>query len=287
MIATVLEFFAKPEYQPFPEVEDQQPIHLLIQQYFPGAHGDNSFTCLRRSKLTSRLFFLDSMVHKNVLPLGHRAERRLEFVRVLHGYQLGYQVPLEHFILMHLQKFLHEAVRPTPMQNLTWPLLFANLLTLVFELNHLPIAEDEEIDRGYPTFGQREWQHSISRIPLPIGARIDEAQDPVPDHPAHPVPSVPPQGDPLYMTREEYLQLQHSGDQVHRTLRDHHQSRMELRTDFQAHRDYSQARFNQLHTDNLAIRQQGQDDAFETHTLMQALFAQHFPPPPPPPPASP
>ncbi|XP_028122957.1 uncharacterized protein LOC114320056 [Camellia sinensis] len=29
MIATVLEFFAKPDYQPFPEVEDQQPIHHI------------------------------------------------------------------------------------------------------------------------------------------------------------------------------------------------------------------------------------------------------------------
>ncbi|CAL5423244.1 unnamed protein product [Camellia sinensis] len=283
MIAKVLEFFAKPEEQPFPEVEDRQPVPHLIQHYFPGAHGDPSFTCLRRSKLPSRLLLLDSVVHKNVLPLGHRAERRLEFVRVLHGYQLGYQVPLEDFILLHMQKFLREAVRPTPLQNLTWPLPFANLLTLMFELNHLPIAEDEEIDRGYPTFGRREWQHSISRIPQPVGAPVEEAQDPVHDHPAHPVPPVPPHGDPLYMTREEYFQLQHSVDQFHHTLRDHHQSLMELRTDFQAFRDYSQVRFDQLHADNLAIQQQGQDNAFETRALMQALFAQHFPPPPPPP----
>ncbi|GMP62300.1 hypothetical protein CsSME_00024454 [Camellia sinensis var. sinensis] len=153
MIATPLGFFAKPEYQPFLEVEDRQPIHSLIQQYFSGAHGDNSFTCLRRSKLPSRLRFIDSVVHKNVLPLEHRAERRLEFVRVLHGYEHGYQVSLEHIIWMHLRKFLREAVQPEPMQNLTWPLPFANLLTLVFELNGLPIAENEEIDRAYPTFG--------------------------------------------------------------------------------------------------------------------------------------
>ncbi|CAL5398226.1 unnamed protein product [Camellia sinensis] len=165
MIATALGFFAKPEYQPFPEFEDRQPIHSLIQQYFPRAHGDNNFTCLRRSKLPSRLLFIDSVVHKNVLPLGHRAERRLEFVRVLHGYQHGYQVSLERITWMHLRKFLREAVRLEPMQNLTWPLLFANLLTLVVELNGLPIVENEEIDRAYPTFGQREWQHSISRIP--------------------------------------------------------------------------------------------------------------------------
>ncbi|GMP62303.1 hypothetical protein CsSME_00024456 [Camellia sinensis var. sinensis] len=31
MVATALGFFAKPEYQPFPEVEDRQPIHSLIQ----------------------------------------------------------------------------------------------------------------------------------------------------------------------------------------------------------------------------------------------------------------
>ena len=93
---------------------------------------------------------------------------------------------------MHLRKFLREAVRPDLMQNLTWPLPFANLLTLVFQLNHLPIAEDEEIDRGHPTFGQREWQHSISRIPQPVGAPVNEAQDPVPDHPPHLVPPVPP-----------------------------------------------------------------------------------------------
>ena len=35
MIATVLELFAKPKYQPFPEVEDRQPVPRLIQQYFP------------------------------------------------------------------------------------------------------------------------------------------------------------------------------------------------------------------------------------------------------------
>ena len=78
------------------------------------------------------------------------------------------------------------------MQNLTWPLPFANLLTLVFQLNHLHIAEDEEIDRGYPTFGQREWQHSISRIPQQVSAPVDEAQDPVHDQPPHPAFLVPP-----------------------------------------------------------------------------------------------
>ncbi|XP_028119335.1 DEAD-box ATP-dependent RNA helicase 38-like isoform X2 [Camellia sinensis] len=284
MIATVLGFLAKPKYQLFPAVEDRQPIYSLIQQYFSGGQGDLSFTCLRRSKLPSRLLFLDSVVRKNVLPLGPRAELRLEFVRLLHGYQYGYQVPLAHAIWMHLRKFLREAVRPNPMQNLTWPLPFANLLTLVFELNHLRIAEDEEIDRGYPTFGQREWQHSISRILQPVGVLVDEAQYPVHDHPPHPVPPVPPQGDPLYMTREKYLQLQHSVDQVHSTLRDHHQSLMELRRDFQAHRDYSRAIFDQL----LAHQQRVQEDTFETRSLMQALFAQHLlPPPPPPPPASP
>ncbi|CAL5363691.1 unnamed protein product [Camellia sinensis] len=183
---------------------------------------------------------------------------------------------------MHVRKFLREAIRPEPMQNLTWPLPFANLLTLVFELNGLPIAENEEINRAYPTFGQREWQHSISRIPQQVGVPVDEAQNPVHVHSPHLVPPVPSQGNPLYMTREEYLQLQHSVDQVYSTFRDHHQSLMELRTDFQAHRDYSQATFDQLHALQLDIQQWVQDEAFETRSLMQALFAQHFPPPPPP-----
>ncbi|GMP62297.1 hypothetical protein CsSME_00024452 [Camellia sinensis var. sinensis] len=52
MIAIALGFFAKPEYQPFPEVEDRQPIHSLIQQYFPGAtvttvsHACGGASCL-------------------------------------------------------------------------------------------------------------------------------------------------------------------------------------------------------------------------------------------------
>ncbi|CAL5436857.1 unnamed protein product [Camellia sinensis] len=148
MIADTLGFFAKLEYQPFPKVDGQQPIHSLIQQYFPRAHGDTSFTCLRRSKLPSRLLFIDSVVYKNALPFGHRAERRLEFVLVLHGYQHGYQVSFEHIIWMHVRKFLRETVRPQPMQKLTWPLPFANLLTLVIELNDLLIASNEEIDRA-------------------------------------------------------------------------------------------------------------------------------------------
>lgn len=57
------------------------------------------------------------------------------------------------------------------------------------------------------------------------------------------------------MTREEYLQLQQSVEQVHNTLRDHHQILMGLRTDFQAHRDYSQAAFEQLNVRQLEIQQ--------------------------------
>ncbi|GMP98195.1 hypothetical protein CsSME_00046168 [Camellia sinensis var. sinensis] len=193
------------------------------------------------------------------------------------------------------------------MQSLTWPLPFANLLTLVFELNGLSMDSNEEIDRVYLTFSQREWQHSISRIPQQVGAPVDEAQDPVYDQPPHPVSLVPPKGHSFYMTREEYLQLQHSVDQVHSTLHDHHQSLMELHTDFQAYRDYSQVAFDQLNARQLDIQQsvaslqtdfytyressqqcfdqlgqRVQNEAFETCSLMNALFAQHFPPPPPP-----
>ncbi|CAL5391128.1 unnamed protein product [Camellia sinensis] len=72
---------------------------------------------------------------------------------------------------------------------------------------------------------------------------VDEAQDPVHDQPPPTTSPVPSQGDPFYMTREEYLQFQHSVDQVHNTLHDHHQILIGLRMDFQAHRDYSQATF--------------------------------------------
>lgn len=82
---------------------------------------------------------------------------------------------------------------------------------------------------------------------------------------------------------------------------------MGLRMDFQAHRDHSQAAFDQLHARQFDIQQsvaslqtdfysyqessqqrfnqlgqRVQDESFEARSLMNALFAQHFPLPPPP-----
>lgn len=79
MIARALNFHeGYPTDYPFPDIKDNTPIPRLIQEFFLGAHGDNSFTYLHCSNLPTHLLFIDSMLHKNALPLGHKVKHRKE-----------------------------------------------------------------------------------------------------------------------------------------------------------------------------------------------------------------
>ncbi|CAL5408696.1 unnamed protein product [Camellia sinensis] len=99
------------------------------------------------------------------------------------------------------------------------------------------------------------------------------------DVPVEPAVAPAPAPPPFRMTRAQYQALLDNQAAIL-------QSVVDLRADLQAYRDHSQMVFDgyqqsiaSLQTDFDQLGARIHDEAFETRTLMHALFEQHFSPP--------
>lgn len=65
-------------------------IPALVIEFYEGRQDDDNRTSIRRANLPRRLLFIDVVLKKNVIPLGHKEERRGDFLRALHRFDFGF-----------------------------------------------------------------------------------------------------------------------------------------------------------------------------------------------------
>lgn len=74
----------------FPVFTRELTILAPVTEFYEGRQEDDNRTSIRRANLPRRLLFLDVVLKKNVIPTGHKEERRGDFLRALHRFDLGF-----------------------------------------------------------------------------------------------------------------------------------------------------------------------------------------------------
>ena len=65
----------------FPVFTRELTIPELVTEFYEGRQEDDNRTSIRQANLPHRLLFLDVVLKKNVIPIGHKEERREDFLR--------------------------------------------------------------------------------------------------------------------------------------------------------------------------------------------------------------
>jgi hypothetical protein len=82
----------------FGEYPPHCDLHFIIRDMFGGAYGDERRTCAKRAQLPHYLLLIDSVLKKNVCPLGHKAQRIGDVLVALYAFEKKYWVSIPELI---------------------------------------------------------------------------------------------------------------------------------------------------------------------------------------------
>ncbi|GMP29285.1 hypothetical protein CsSME_00004459 [Camellia sinensis var. sinensis] len=117
----------------FPVFTRELTIPELVTVFYEGHQEDDNRTSIRRTNLPRHLLFLDVVLKKNVIPIGHKEERRGEFLRALHRFDLGFWIGIPTLIYNQMYRILNEVKIRNTRGSSTWALPFANLITALIK----------------------------------------------------------------------------------------------------------------------------------------------------------
>ncbi|GMP42918.1 hypothetical protein CsSME_00012494 [Camellia sinensis var. sinensis] len=134
LIAEVLHCSMDPiNAEQFPVFTRELTISKLVTEFYEGHQEDDNRTSIRRANLPHRLLFLDVVLKKNVIPIGHKEERRGDFLRALHRFDLGFWIDIPTLIYNQMYRILNEVKICNTRGSSTWALPFANLITVLIK----------------------------------------------------------------------------------------------------------------------------------------------------------
>jgi len=82
----------------FGEYPPHCDLHFIIHDMFEGAYGDDRRTCTKRAQLPSHLLLVDSVLKKNVCPLGHKTQRIGDVLAALYAFEKKYWINIPQLI---------------------------------------------------------------------------------------------------------------------------------------------------------------------------------------------
>jgi hypothetical protein len=74
----------------FGEYPSNVALHVIIEDMCGGDYDDEKHTCVGLSKLLPKLWFIDSVLKKNVCPLGHKTQRIGDSLAALYAFHKKY-----------------------------------------------------------------------------------------------------------------------------------------------------------------------------------------------------
>ena len=164
-----------------------------------------------RSKLPQQLLLVDYILYRNVCPLGHKSQRRDQFLQALYAFHKGHWYSIPSIIWYQLHKFWDGVIVRRATTTKSWGLPFLFLLTHILKKKGIKGTPEDGPVTEHPFFGRNQWNHSQSHMPKEVRVQIpaDEGEEAIEhmdeDAPA-PVPT-PPQGgrnDSVVISRTEY-----------------------------------------------------------------------------------
>jgi hypothetical protein len=79
-------------------------LHFIIRDMYGGAYGDDRRTCAKRAQLPHHLLLLNSMLKKNVCPLGHKTHRIGDVLATLYAFEKKYWMSIPELIWGQMHK---------------------------------------------------------------------------------------------------------------------------------------------------------------------------------------
>jgi hypothetical protein len=92
--------------EPPPEVD----LHLIVHDMCDGEYADTKKNCTTKAKLPSRLWMIDTVLKRNVCPLGHKTQRTGDFLAALYAFYKKYWVSIPQLIWSQMFKCWEDKV---------------------------------------------------------------------------------------------------------------------------------------------------------------------------------
>jgi hypothetical protein len=171
------------EHPPKDAQLDEQPesfyVSEIIEDMCAGQYADEKWNASSRSKLPPQLWLVDPIMQQNVCPLGHKSQRRDQFLQALYAFQKGHWYSIPSIIWNQLYKFWDWVHARKATTTRSWGLPFPFLLTYILKKKGIKGTPEDGPITEYPFFGRNQWNHSQSCMPRDVGIQIpaDEGRE--------------------------------------------------------------------------------------------------------------
>jgi hypothetical protein len=130
-----------------------------------GEYGDDKRTCAGRSKLPPKLWLIDSVLKRNVCPLGHKTQRIGDALVVLYAFHQKFWVNVPLLIWRQIYKCWDDVIDKRLSNATTWALPFPCLITKILIEKCVPFPASVVLDDKIPIFGLATRNQSVSHMP--------------------------------------------------------------------------------------------------------------------------
>jgi hypothetical protein len=162
----------------FGEYPPHCDLHFIVTSKFGGIYGDSKSTCIKIAQLPPSLLLVDSVLKRNVCPLGHKAQRIGDILTAFYVFEEKYWVNIPELIWKQLHKCWEDMIEKRLVSASQRPLPFPCLITKLTIDNGIPILERVPIDMNIPVFGITQRKHSdvVFCLPKYINNKINHSQ---------------------------------------------------------------------------------------------------------------
>jgi hypothetical protein len=165
---------------------DAQPepfyISQIIDDMCGGQYADNKNNAGSRSKLPPQLWLVDSILYRDVCPLGHKTQRRDPFIQALYAFYKGHWYSIPSIIWDQMNKFWEGVLWKKTTTANSWGLPFPFLLTHIMKKKGIKGTPEDGPVTEHLFFGRNQWNHSQShmpkgiRAPVPVDEGMEDAE---------------------------------------------------------------------------------------------------------------
>jgi hypothetical protein len=161
-----------------------EPFYMsqIIDDMCGGQYADNKNNAGSRSKLPPQLWLVDSILYRNVCPLGHKTQRRDPIIQALYAFYKGHWYSIPSIIWDQMNKFWEGVIWKKTTTTNSWGLPFPFLLTHIMKKKGIKGTPEDGPVTEHPFFGRNQWNHSQShmprgiRAPVPVDEGLEDAE---------------------------------------------------------------------------------------------------------------
>ena len=184
-------------------------VSEIIEDMCTRQYADDKRNVGSRSKLPPQLWLVDSILYRNVCPLGHKSQRHDQFLQALYNFHKGHWYSISSIIWSQIYKFWDWALARQATTTKSWGLPFPFLLTHILKKKGIKGTLEDGPVTEHLFFGKNQWNHSQSHMPRGVRVQIpaDEGGD-AREHMDEDAPAPPPpqggRNDSVAISRTEY-----------------------------------------------------------------------------------